>query len=125
MTDMAGRIRRARRAASLSQSELARILEINRSAVAQWERAGGSSPTAANLSKVAVATQTQFEWLATGRGRMQPSVEHAGEAILQLNVYAHDEIEERVLLGLRKLKYWQSLVVAEMIEGLGRGKLQL
>jgi transcriptional regulator with XRE-family HTH domain len=123
MTDMAGRIRRARRAASLSQSELARILDINRSAVAQWERVGGCSPTAANLSKVAVATQTQFEWLATGRGRMQPSAAEGGDTVLQLNVYAHDEIEERVLLGLRKLKYWQSLVVAEMIEGLGRGKL--
>lgn len=123
MTDLSCRVRRARRAASLSQSELAEKLDINRSAVAQWERPGGSSPTSTNLAKLAIATQTQFEWLATGRGRMRASEESGQDQALQLSVYAHDEVEERILLGLRKLKYWQSVVVADLVEGLGRGKL--
>jgi transcriptional regulator with XRE-family HTH domain len=123
MMDLSCRVRRARRAASLSQSELAEKLEINRSAVAQWERPGGSSPTSANLAKLAIETKTQYEWLATGRGRMYSVEDSNQDQALQLSIYAHDEVEERILLGLRKLKYWQSVVVADLVEGLGRGKL--
>ncbi len=124
MADMAVRIRRARRGAGLSQADLASLLGINRSAVAQWERSGGCKPTAGNLAKLAIATKLNFEWLATGRGRM--SAEPAGEThALRLDVYAHDEMEERVLLALRKLPVWQAVAIAELVETLGRGKLNL
>ena len=68
MKDQTFRIRQARRNATLSQTALADKVGVNRSAVAQWERPGGSRPTAGNLSKIAIATSIQFEWLATGRG---------------------------------------------------------
>jgi transcriptional regulator with XRE-family HTH domain len=123
MTDLASRIRQARRRLALSQADLAAATGVNRSAVAQWERKGGSRPTSNNLSRIAVATEAQFEWLATGRGRMAV-VENEDEAAtaLMLKFHAHDEIEERVLQALRKLEYWQSVVIAEMVEALGAGR---
>ena len=106
---------------------LADIVGVNRSAVAQWERPCGSRPTTDNLSKLAVATSVQFEWLATGRGRMCVSLENGNDVpqALLLNFYAHGEVEERVLIGMRKLEYWQSVSIAELVESLARGRLVL
>src|SRR5690606_38698249 len=69
--DAAGRMRIARRKAGLSQAKLAAALGVQRSAVGHWESVDGKNPTMADLRAVAVATQVQFEWLATGRGEMQ------------------------------------------------------
>lgn len=112
--------------ATLSQAALAEKIGVNRSAVAQWERPGGSSPTSGNLCKIAVATSIQFEWLATGRGRM--TVNPTGDSddnvqALLLQFYAHDEVEERVLIGLRKIEYWQTVAIAELVESFALGRL--
>jgi transcriptional regulator with XRE-family HTH domain len=125
--DLTHRIRQARRVATLSQTALADLLGVNRSAVAQWERQGGSQPTSGNLSKLAVATSVQYEWLATGRGRMSLKVSQDGEEdveALLLQFYAHDEMEERMLVAMRKLDYWQSMAIAEMVESLARGRFE-
>ena len=61
------RIRKARIAKGLSQTELAKKLRINRSAVANWE-CGASKPRSAHLQQFALLTDVSFEWLATGRG---------------------------------------------------------
>lgn len=126
MKDQTFRIRQARRNATLSQTALADKVGVNRSAVAQWERPGGSRPTAGNLSKIAVATSIQFEWLATGRGRM--TVKRDGEdgeetPALLLKFYARDEIEERALFALRKLEHRLSIAIVEMAERMSRGVL--
>ena len=68
MKDMWNRIRRARLSAGLSQAALAKETGVRRSAVTQWEKEGGTSPSVANLARIAVVTQVHFEWLATGRG---------------------------------------------------------
>ena len=123
--ELESRIRQARRQAALSQTALADRVGVNRSAVAQWERPRGSKPTSANLRKVAIATHVQFEWLATGRGRMlgtEASTE--GDSPVLLNYFAHDEVEERVLLALRKIPYWQVMLLLEMAEGLAAGHLK-
>lgn len=125
MKDLTTRIRQARRRVGYSQSELAAQVGVNRSAVAQWERHGGSTPTSANLSKIAIITSVHYEWLATGRGQMctpEPGVSDDTPA-LQLQFYAHDCVEERVLQGLRKLEFWQTLTIAELVESLGRKRL--
>lgn len=127
MRDLTHRIRQARRVATLSQTALADLLGVNRSAVAQWERQGGSQPTSGNLSKLAVATSVQYEWLATGRGRMSLKSSLDGEEdveALLLQFYAHDEMEERMLVAMRKLDYWQSMAIAEMVESLARGRFE-
>ena len=64
------RIRLARRHAGLSQAALAEAVGVQRSAVSHWEAVQGKSPSMANLRRVATVTGVQFEWIATGRGRM-------------------------------------------------------
>lgn len=119
MKDLTFRIRHARRRATLSQTALASALGINRSAVAQWEKQGGSTPTCGNLSKIAVATRIYFEWLATGRGPMDGQGQ--ADAAIQLRLFAHDELEERLLTATRGLETWQSTAIAEMAEAMARG----
>jgi len=72
MQAMCDRIRRARLTAGLSQTQLALETGVRRSAVAQWEREGGTFPSVQHLSRIAIVTQVHFEWLATGRGPGRP-----------------------------------------------------
>jgi transcriptional regulator with XRE-family HTH domain len=125
MRDLTTRIRQARRRVAYSQTDLAGQVGVNRSAVAQWERPGGSTPTSSNLSKIAVITSVHYEWLATGRGQMcvAATAEMPVAPTLELQFYAHDVIEERVLQGMRKLEHWQTLTIAELVESLGRKRL--
>lgn len=127
MRDLTTRIRQARRRVAYSQADLAAYVGVNRSAVAQWERHGGSTPTSSNLSKIAVITSVHYEWLATGRGQMCVATadDLSDVPALELQFYAHDGIEERVLQGLRKLEYWQTLTIAELVESLGRKRLAI
>lgn len=122
MRDLTTRIRQARRRVAYSQAELAVQVGVNRSAVAQWERPGGSTPTSSNLSKIAVITSVHYEWLATGRGQMCAAAQNevSNAPALELQFYAHDGVEERVLQGLRRMEHWQTLSIAELVESLGR-----
>lgn len=61
------RIRRARHSKGFSQADLARQLNVNRSAVANWECAA-KVPSSARLQQLAIVTEVSYEWLATGRG---------------------------------------------------------
>lgn len=126
MKAMTFRIRHARVKALLSQAALAKAVGVNRSAVAQWERPDGSRPTSENLAKVAVATAVHFEWLATGRGPVIMSEDGAesgeGPALL-LQLYAHDEMEERLLAAVRTLEYWQLVAIADLAETFSSRKL--
>lgn len=102
MLTMPSRLRRARTAAKLSQTSLAKRLGISRSAVAQWEQSAGTSPNIGNLSQVAEATSVNFEWLATGRGRAQLQGNEFDVAV-SLRDFAHNEQETQVLELLRRL----------------------
>ncbi|UNK51175.1 helix-turn-helix domain-containing protein [Lysobacter sp. S4-A87] len=99
---MSSRIRRARVAARLTQAELARRLSVQRSAVTQWERESGTHPSLSHLTQIACETQVHFEWLATGRGESHPSTGELDTAVIAQD-YARDELESRVLLGLRQV----------------------
>jgi transcriptional regulator with XRE-family HTH domain len=128
MKDLHFRIRHARRHAALSQTALANSVGVNRSAVAQWEQPGGSHPTSGNLIKIAVATLTRFEWMATGRGPLSlkqdpANIDDTPAAVLQY--YAHDEIEERTLIAMRKLEYWQTVAIAKLAETLANRELKM
>jgi transcriptional regulator with XRE-family HTH domain len=119
----ANRIRQARRHASLSQQQLATLVGVHRSAVAQWEQPGGSHPTVENLARVAAVTSVQFEWLATGRGRMKfvsdliPGEETP--AVL-IDYAAQSETEARALVALRHLDTTTALAIVEMIVALAK-----
>lgn len=107
MTSIHDRVRLTRRAARNSQSELASLVGVNRSAVAQWERPNGAKPTMENLLKIAIAGSVMVEWLATGRGPMSmPGVNRSGDQLtdLQLSEFALNDDEQRVLRAFRSLE---------------------
>lgn len=59
------RIISLRRERSISQTELARRLNVSRQAVSKWEQ-GTSSPDTAKLIQLAEILETEVEYLATG-----------------------------------------------------------
>jgi transcriptional regulator with XRE-family HTH domain len=102
---IADRIRRARRAARLSQAALAGRVGVTASAVAQWEHPEGTCPTVPRMQSIATATGVNFEWLATGRGPQQRGFRpEAGETpAVKLDLFALDDAEETLLRRFRAL----------------------
>jgi transcriptional regulator with XRE-family HTH domain len=114
------RVRHARLAAGLSQAALAEKIGIQRSAVAQWERVNGSSPTVENLCKVATIASVRFEWLATGRGPriISPTEDQSLELEIDFKHFALTDHETRILVAMRKLTLHESSAVTELAESL-------
>jgi len=99
----------------MSQAELARRVGVERSAVTQWERPEGTTPSVNHLAQIAVETNVCFEWLATGRGasKAEPG---AYDAALVLEDYVRDAIEGRALTALRRLSTRRKTVAVQIIE---------
>ena len=96
------RIRLARRHAGLSQAALAHAVGVQRSAVSHWEATPGKSPSASHLREAAMATGVQYEWLATGRGRMTLSQDVAMDSVAAADaMLVDDPLELRLLAALR------------------------
>ncbi len=113
------RLRKARRHAGLTQGDIAAAAGVSRNAVTHWEHPEGTRPTLSHLSSVAQVTGVAFEWLCTGRGRMQFQAEgDREESAMILRYCAQDETEERILLELRRLSYTQVLAIATLISSL-------
>lgn len=122
------RIRIARRHAGLSQSELAKAVGVQRSAVSHWEAARSKHPRVAHLREVALITGVQFEWLATGRGEMAVSKEAQMSTIATAEALLVDEpLEIRLVLAFRDAPSRSHLSLVEVVEQLavqrtGRGR---
>jgi len=113
------RIRLARRAAALTQADLARQMKVSRSAVAQWERSDGSNPTSANLERLAIALACSFEWLATGRGNKSTQSKHSSgtaDAAVHLRHFAKDDAEDQLLAAFRELEHWDQKAVLSVVD---------
>lgn len=115
---MAVRIRQARTNAALTQLQLASCLGVNRSAIAQWEReCGGTHPSMARLTAIALATGVTFEWLATGRGAMRAAP--GADTPTPVLAYTEDALEMRCLEAVRKLPQQKkasiSLLLAQLV----------
>lgn len=104
MGSLSNRVRRARRHAELSQSQLGELLGVTRSAVAHWERAGGSNASTQNLCGIVSVTGVNFEWLAAGRGNMRPQVSSAPTTLGSSIYLARDDAEEHLLIAFRSLR---------------------
>jgi hypothetical protein len=85
--------------------------------VAQWERSQGSQPTSSNLAKISVATNVNFDWLATGRGARRLDTGDA-EAAFILKFSAQCGLEERLLLAFRKMGNRQQHSLLAFVETL-------
>ena len=118
MLSMSDRIRGARTAAGLSQSQLALETGVKRSAVAQWERKGSTHPSVSHLARIAVVTHVRFEWLATGRGCGKPEGEELQVAAPTAD-YVRDALEGNILSLVRRLPPRKRQVAHDIIEMLG------
>lgn len=112
---MAVRIRQARCAAGMTQERLASSVHVNRSAVAQWEREGGTHPSFANLLGIALATRVSFEWLATGRGCKD--TDECIEAPSN-QIHTNDEIEARCIRAVRLLPRGKRVSISLLLQQL-------
>lgn len=111
------RIRLARRHAGLSQAALAEAVGVQRSAVSHWEAVQGKSPSMANLRRVATVTAVQFEWLATGRGRMGLSPDETLDGVSAVDAtMVDDPLELRMLAAFRTLAPRSQAPLVELME---------
>jgi transcriptional regulator with XRE-family HTH domain len=101
---LADRIRQARRAAKLSQADLADSLEVASSAVAQWESPNGTTPRIEKFPALADAVGVSVDWLLTGRSdkRRQGVIDEHPSAITP-DSFARDIDEELLLKQFRRL----------------------
>jgi hypothetical protein len=83
-------------------------------------------PTLENLARIAISTSVQFEWLATGRGRMKyvSDLSSTDETpALLLEYCAQGEVEIRALAALRKLDFNDGFAFVGMLEALADSRL--
>lgn len=124
----AQRIRLARRHAGLSQSALAATVGVQRSSVSHWEASDGKTPSARHLRDVAMATGVQFEWLATGRGKMGLGQDVAMDSVAAADaLLVDDPLELRLLTAFREAPALARAPLVELAEQLvaartGRGR---
>lgn len=108
------RIRLARRMSGLSQTQLAQVAGVQRSAVSHWESPLGKHPSVDHLRAIAVATGLPFEWLATGRGSMSlPADEQPSDSVV---VQLEDVQERRLIAAWRSASPRARAAMLEMLE---------
>ncbi|WP_181952584.1 helix-turn-helix transcriptional regulator [Vulcaniibacterium gelatinicum] len=113
------RIRLARRHAGLSQTQLAREVGVQRSAVSHWEARDGRNPSMAHLRRIAEVTGIQFEWLATGRGRMALSEDVALDSVAAAEaLLVEDSLEMRLVRAFRDAPPPARIALVEIVEQL-------
>ena len=96
------RIRLARRALGMSQTQLAQAVGVQRSAVSHWEAPLGKNPSVSHMREIALVTGIQFEWLATGRGETPLSKEVQLDSIATADaLLVEDPLEFRLVAAFR------------------------
>ncbi|QNN45356.1 helix-turn-helix transcriptional regulator [Thermomonas brevis] len=116
MTTLAGRIRKARLRAGISQQQLAERLKVTRGAVANWEGANGVVPATERLQRIAQETGVSFEWLATGRGacKYEPLLDDI-PGVIGMELVS-DHLELRLLHALRAVPRRQQGRIIKTVE---------
>ncbi|WP_230620333.1 helix-turn-helix domain-containing protein [Xanthomonas arboricola] len=67
MTNLiAARIRKARNDLGLSQTELSKLLGVNRATIGHWERDDGFTPNLQHLNSLSLALDVTIDWLTGG-----------------------------------------------------------
>ena len=113
------RIRLARRAAGMSQNQLAQAVGVQRSAVSHWEAPLGKNPSVSHLREIALVAGTQFEWLATGRGEMPLSKDMQLDSIATAEaILVEDPLEFRLVRAFREAPLKARLSLLEVMETL-------
>ena len=113
------RIRLARRHAGMSQAALGSAVGVQRSAVGHWESAQGKFPSVSHLREVALITGVQFEWLATGRGKMNLSADTEMDSVAAAEaLLVDDPLELRLIVAFRDTPTKSKAPLVEIAEQL-------
>lgn len=113
------RIRLARRHAGLSQASLASVVGVQRSAVSHWEAIEGKHPSVAHMRALALACHVQFEWLATGRGKMTLSADTELDSVAAADaLLIEDPLELRLVQAFRDAPVRARAPLVEVVEQL-------
>lgn len=111
------RVRLARRHAGLTQTALAAAVGVQRSAVSHWESVQGKHPKTTHLRQVALVTSVQFEWLATGRGRMTLDPDTQMDSVSAADaMLVEDLLEMRLLHAFRDAPARARIALVEIVE---------
>ena len=117
------RIRLARRNAGLSQAALAAAVGVQRSAVSHWEGTQGKHPSVDHLRELALVTGVQFEWLATGRGKMNLSADTALDSVAAAEGQLIDDpLELRLIAAFREAPVRSRAPLVEVAEQLAASR---
>jgi len=118
------RIRLARRALGMSQTQLAKAVGVQRSAVSHWEAPLGKNPSVSHMREIALVTGIQFEWLATGRGEMPLSKDVQLDSIATADaLLVEDPVEFRLVAAFRAAPLRSRLSLLEVMEELANQRL--
>jgi transcriptional regulator with XRE-family HTH domain len=91
------RVRAARRDRGLTQDELANLVGVSRSAVAQWET-GRAGQVTGNLSRIAGALEVNVEYLMFGDDKRAAGAVQQGDELALLRLYRECEPDDRQML---------------------------
>jgi transcriptional regulator with XRE-family HTH domain len=91
------RIRAARAAKSMTQGDLAQVVGVSRSAVAQWET-GRSGQITGNLARIAAALDVGVEHLTLGEDPRAEAGAARGDELAILRLYRDCAPEDKQLL---------------------------
>ncbi|MEJ2830957.1 MULTISPECIES: helix-turn-helix domain-containing protein [unclassified Lysobacter] len=112
-------MRLARRHAGMSQAALGSAVGVQRSAVGHWESAQGKFPSVSHLREVALITGVQFEWLATGRGKMNLSADTEMDSVAAAEaLLVDDPLELRLIVAFRDTPTKSKAPLVEIAEQL-------
>lgn len=118
------RIRLARRHAGLSQARLAEAIGVQRSAVSHWESPQGKNPSVDHLRTMALVTGVTFEWLATGRGKMQLSEDAVLDSVSAADaILVEEPLELRLVQAFREASPKTRVAIVEIVEELAAKRL--
>lgn len=107
------RIQQAREKTGISQTRLAELLGVTRSACSQWESGNGTSPRRERLEQISRLLSVNYEWLATGRGAMRGRTPKAAQ---------HTELgpeEQELLAAFARLSDVARRGLIDFLRGLG------
>ncbi len=116
MQRIGARIREARKAKGLSQSDLAEALDVTKGAISQWET-GQTDLSITRLDAIARVLAVEVEWLRAGKGPPHPvgdATMSAGEwrtALTLAEVFS----EQLVAQGLPALDATEKVALAERL----------
>lgn len=117
------RIRLARRHAGLSQAALGGAIGVQRSAVSHWEATAGKHPSVDHLRHLALVAGVQFEWLATGRGKMSLSADTALDSVAAAcGQLIDDPLELRLIAAFREAPVRARAPLVEVAEHLASSR---